>query len=390
MDQRPPNGSTMGLRTNVDHREMKRLNTLLTLDLLYGARNVTLRQIVEGTNLSRRTVELIVMDLVEKGWVAETPIAAGHAGAGRPATQYYLRADRGLLMAIHIDIASMKAVVTDLRGEVLGQAVQLVGSLTHEPKNILAALSAVGRLALNSSGRPRADLRGGSIAVIGRVTDDGLAGREASSQSKGQYAPGQAASHEWGVEFVAENDLKLAALAEFWQGAARDHPNFIWLAAGKYMGSAIVIDGRFLRGVDGSAGEIVNIRGDDVRAVVAHPLGELASREASRRNAALGLVRAAQAGDASAMNLLQGFAGVLARLIQMMAWVIAPPLMVIGGGLEAAGDILISAIRFHLSAYGVPPIDLRYSTLGLDAPLLGAIHQATTTHKAAVFDMIAG
>ena len=52
------------------------------------------------------------------------------------------------------------------------------------------------------------------------------------------------------------NDVKLAALAEHWKGAARDHDDIVYMFAGHRAGAGVLIGGQVHQGRHGAAGEI--------------------------------------------------------------------------------------------------------------------------------------
>ena len=53
-----------------------------------------------------------------------------------------------------------------------------------------------------------------------------------------------------------ENDANAAAIGEYYFGAARNVPNFIYLSAGSGIGGGLVVNGSLFRGRGGYAGEI--------------------------------------------------------------------------------------------------------------------------------------
>ncbi|MDE7413879.1 MAG: ROK family protein [Muribaculaceae bacterium] len=60
----------------------------------------------------------------------------------------------------------------------------------------------------------------------------------------------------FGLPAAGENDANAAALGEMYYGAARGMDNYIMLTLGTGVGSAIICDGRLLRGKRGLAGEL--------------------------------------------------------------------------------------------------------------------------------------
>jgi predicted NBD/HSP70 family sugar kinase len=60
----------------------------------------------------------------------------------------------------------------------------------------------------------------------------------------------------YGVSILLENNVNCAALAEYHQGAAKDHRFAIYLQIGVKVGLGIVMEGRLFRGFRGAAGEV--------------------------------------------------------------------------------------------------------------------------------------
>lgn len=60
----------------------------------------------------------------------------------------------------------------------------------------------------------------------------------------------------FGIPAIGENDANAAALGELFYGIAKGMDNFIMLTLGTGVGSAIICDGRLLRGKRGLAGEL--------------------------------------------------------------------------------------------------------------------------------------
>jgi glucokinase len=72
----------------------------------------------------------------------------------------------------------------------------------------------------------------------------------------GNVAMGEVLSQRFGVPVFLDNDCNMAAVGEYWQGAAVGIGNFVFVAVGTGIGSGIFIDHKLYRGRTGSAGEI--------------------------------------------------------------------------------------------------------------------------------------
>ncbi len=66
-------------------------------------------------------------------------------------------------------------------------------------------------------------------------------------------------SENLGIHVALENDANAAAIGENWLGSLRGHKDSICLTLGTGVGGGVIIDGKLLRGPDGTAGEIGHI-----------------------------------------------------------------------------------------------------------------------------------
>jgi glucokinase len=192
-----------------------------------------------------------------------------------------------------------------------------------------------------------------------------------------------------GVPAFLINDARAFGLAELRVGAARGASSMIGLTLGTGVGGVLAVDGRVHLGHDGTAGEIGHqtidpdgpwcgcgnrgcleayCRADQLAAMCGTTTAEDA-------------VRAAEAGDARA---LQGFADwgrYLGIGIASMITVISPDKVVLGGGVAQAGNLVLDPIRAELARRvrmtALDQVDLVLAELGTWAGSIGAaIHGA--------------
>jgi glucokinase len=216
-----------------------------------------------------------------------------------------------------------------------------------------------------------------------------------------------------GRPVVVENDANAAAWAEYRFGAGRGHRDVVMLTLGTGVGGGIVVGGRLVRGTYGFAGEIGH-----VRAVPGgHPCGcgnagcweqyisgNALVREARRRAVAdpawaPGLLERAggfpggitgplltevgQTGEPAVVGLLAEVGGLVGAFCASLVAVLDPGVLVIGGGVSTAGDLLLEPAREAfgrtLSARGHrPAVELRRAELGNEAGMVGAADLART------------
>jgi glucokinase len=209
------------------------------------------------------------------------------------------------------------------------------------------------------------------------------------------------------VLVVVENDANAAGWAEFEFGAGADARNFVMLTIGTGLGAAIVADGLMLRGAYGFAAELGHVR------VVpdGEPCGcgqrgcweqyasgsaltrEARSQAAANPKAAATLIEAAEAkgtaisgplvtelafeGDEFSVGLLAQLGRWIGEGCASLAAVLDPEVFVVGGGVIAAGDLVLDPAReafaSHVSARGHRPIaPIVAAAMGNDAGMVGA------------------
>lgn len=209
------------------------------------------------------------------------------------------------------------------------------------------------------------------------------------------------------LEIVVENDANAAGWAEFRYGAARDVEDMLTLTIGTGLGGAIVSHGQLVRGFAGVAAEVGHMRvvpgghycgcghegcweqyasgsalvRDAQAAVVAYPdraarILELAGGEVDK---IIGphVTAAAEEGDALAIDLLAELGRWIGEGAASVAALLDPAMVVIGGGVAAAGDLLLTPARKgfadQLSARGHrPEAEIVVAAMGNDAGIVGA------------------
>lgn len=362
--------------SGMNQSAVRRVNTAVILRALaVSAGPVKLTALAEQTGLSRRTIEIVLDSLVEAGWVAELDRVPLAGSAGRPARRYELRAEHALLAAVRLTTLDVSAVVADVRGRILGRAHRPLRSY-QDPQTSLDDAAALVLEALDDAGGSPDRLRAGAVAAGGAIDDEGVVRRLVhTTRWEGVDLPEELA-RRIRMPWFADNDTNLGALAERWRGVAGDHDNVVWAMLGNRTGLGILIRGAVHRGLDGAAGEIVEAVSLSVDSVENLPVAWLTSPEPGRRAVAVGRFEAARAGEATALAEVDEFVANIASILTTLSWTVAPSLIVLGGGLEDAADVLLPRVRKALRDARTPAIELRATGLGQDAPLVGAVKLA--------------
>ena len=218
----------------------------------------------------------------------------------------------------------------------------------------------------------------------------------------------------WGVKNVADelssmtglkvkvgNDANVAALGEMWQGGARGCKDVIMVTLGTGVGGGIIVDGKIVAGFDGAGGEIghITVNNDEIEpcncgqygcleqytsatGIVRMAKRKLAktTEETSLRNyaelSAKNVFDEAKAGDEVAAGLVDDLGEILGSALSNMACVVNPEIIVIGGGVSKAGQILLDTIQKHYietSFHACRGTKFALASLGNDAGIYGSM-----------------
>ena len=187
------------------------------------------------------------------------------------------------------------------------------------------------------------------------------------------------------------NDARAFGLAELRLGAGRGAASLVGLTLGTGVGGVIAIDGHVHLGHDGTAGEVGHqtIDPDGPMCGCGNRGCLEAFTRADRIAAACGTdtaeaaVAAARTGDRRALEGLAEIGRYLGIGIANMVVVLSPDRVVIGGGIAAAGDLLLAPIRDELrrrvQTTSLDEVELVTAELGTWAGAIGAaIHGMET------------
>jgi glucokinase len=197
-----------------------------------------------------------------------------------------------------------------------------------------------------------------------------------------------------GLPVFVDNDATVAALAEAHDGERFVHRDLVMFTVGTGVGGGLVLGGRLYRGSTGAAGELghtligaVLVDGAPAAAPFPQPgsLEALAAGRALDRLAAAELgsdihgpqvVDAAHAGDEEAIGLLRILGERLGVGIANAINMLDPEVVVIGGGVARAGELLLvpaeeAARRFVVPGSGTRT-EIRLARHGPEAGVRGA------------------
>lgn len=392
----------MALSTGVSSPSLlRRINATEVLRHAWSVDAVTASDLIALTGLTRSTVLGVCDDLIERGWMVPLADArsTGEYRKGRPARRYALARSAGHVVGVDAGQHHLTAVVADLRGRVDARVARRIdpGGTADDRRRIVSRLVDD---VLAEAGLDDADVLAVTLGVPAPTDAEGRSPVEVGADFWVLMNPdytGLFADRGWAV--VVENDANLAAVAEAAAavaGAGDAAPaSFVTLLAGERFGAGFVLDGALVRGSRGAAGEMRLL--DLVEGVgSADGLGAVL-RDAARAARELGTVpassplrdipfdeldapavlAAADAGDATALRLVERAAERFGRVCAMLSGMLDVDRIVVAGAVAPSIGLLLERTTPWLSRFthrAAPEVVA--STLGDAVVTTGAVERA--------------
>jgi glucokinase len=319
----------------------------------------------------------------------------GKSKKSQPPPLPRINANYGHVIGVDIGGSNLRIALANLQGRILGKSTASTRS-TSSPEVVVKQIRRGVHDLLRQASIPHSSLLAAAAGAPG-VTDRSAGMVFATSYLKGwkNVLLGPLLESALCIPAVVENDVKLAAIAESWMGAARGIPDFVFLAIGTGIAAGIFVNGQLVHGADWVAGEVgyLIVPGTPdtpVKQGWPGPLESMIGGEGIRQSwlranskaaesrdlSATGIFYHALAGNRRAKTILEQSARILAYAIYNISTVLNSSLFVLGGGVGTNGPLL-AATRRILEPYTQPARPkLITSALGADAQLMGAIRLA--------------
>lgn len=342
--RRPEGGSLSDLRrTN--------RNAALRLLRLHGA--MTQAELSQQTGLSRASVFNIVRELTEDGAAQVTTTLRN----GRRVAQVTLNPDAGIVVGADIGNRHVRVAVADLAHTVLAEE-RVALPLGHRAEDAITQSVALIRRLVAEAGRDLRQVGCVAVGVPGPIlVAAGRLGTPSVLPGWARVAIADAFIQQLGVRAVVDNDANLGALAESAWGRGRGVPDFAYLKVSTGIGAGLVLNGRLYRGSLGTAGEIghATIEEDGVvcrcgnrgclETVAAAPALLELLRAAHGDLTLEDLLALSASGDIGARRVIADAGRHIGVAVANLCNLLNPALIVVGGELAAAGDVLLNPMR---------------------------------------------
>lgn len=267
-------------------------------------------------------------------------------------------------------------------------------------ENILSDIAKAIDNKLAQEGISKNDVQGVGVGVPGPVNSKGIV-LKCVNLGWGVFNVEEELASLTGLKVKAGNDANVAALGEMWQGAGKGSEDMVMVTLGTGVGGGIIVDGKVIAGANGAGGEIghITVNNDEIEACNCGQYGcleqytsatgivRMAKRKLAKTDeetslraveelSAKTIFDEAKKGDKIAGELVEELGKILGGTLSNIAAVTNPAVIVIGGGVSKAGQILIDTIHKHFTESVFHACkDTRFVLAGLgnDAGMYGCV-----------------
>lgn len=371
---------------------------------------ITRPEISRVLGLNIVTVSNYIEEFINKNLVFEKEFDISEGG--RRPILLDVNPDSGLVIGVGVNLLNIVGALVDLKGRIVARS-----SLERKDigvKNVVNYIIEVITQTLNKSKENHGKIKGIGIGIAGLVNKkEGSVRWPEKVGNHYDYASvfvplKNILEREFGYPVMLENDATAACFGEQWLDLERGIKNVIYMFSG--VGCGIMINGEIYTGASGSAGE-VSIYNPKEDAPFACPAGSpcflkrweidfgMINEARSRISQSLDpksiagrllelcesspekmnlkhIFQAAKENDPLAVELLDRAAKQLGIKLAFLVNFLNPEVVIIGGGLEEAGEIFLNTVRSAVHAWAFEEmasnVRIVYSTLGENSVSLGA------------------
>jgi glucokinase-like ROK family protein len=378
------------------------IDALVTvLDLVRSSTAVTRPELSRQSGLGRTVVTQRVDQLLQHGLIEEAGL--GSSTGGRAPRELRFRAGAGHVLVGQFGATSLTVGLTDLAARVVEQHEEPL-DIAVGPQPALDRLEELFTQLLDAVDHPDTPVWGIGVGLPGPV--EFASGRPVAPPIMpgwDGYRVRDRLAARYDVPVWVDNEVNLMALGEWRGGVARSEQDVVYIKVGTGIGAGLISGGRLHRGAKGCAGDIGHVAVLDDPPVVCR-CGHIGCLEALAGGAALAregtaaakngrspyladllangrtieavdVGRGASHGDPASVELLQQSGRLVGDTLAGIVNFYNPALIVVGGGVAAAGDRWLATIRESVYRRSLPLAtrDLRIIRSPLDhqAGLMG-------------------
>lgn len=366
---------------------------------LYRMGELSKPEICRLTNMTTPTISRIIEELIAEGWVVDQGQGAS-IGGKRPHI-FSLNPDAAYIMGVDLGREHLKIAIFNLRKEIIGD-IQVFPSLleTHQNNDVLIRdLKTKIEKSLIDLKIPRSKIKVAGFSLPGLLDSDGNSFTYLTFEDTNIR---KVLEEMLKIPVFIDNDSTIMAMAEHAFGAAQGASHALCVNINECIGLGMILNSRPYTGYKGMAGEFGHIRisGPEILCYCgkAGCLETIASGRAIVKAAQTAIdegkataiatlaqgkvkfadvIRAANQDDIFAIELLQKAGEKTGEALASLIHLFNPELIVIGGEITGANEIIISSVRQAIDKYTITRLknqcEIKTSTLTDQSCILGTL-----------------
>ncbi|MBI4971146.1 MAG: ROK family protein [Candidatus Omnitrophica bacterium] len=381
----------------------KERKNLAILEVIRKNGPISRTDISKITEFNIVTVSNYVNHYIKKGLVVEGEL--DESTGGRKPILVELNPKAAYIVGVGLNMLSMVGVLVDLETNVLYEVKR-----ERKPENSESMIEKMIQLAeeiIDKSGIEKQKIAGLGVAIPGIIDEKGRTIRWPGSLGTKDISICVSIKDLFekrlNIPTFVENDANAAVLGEKWLGLDRDVRHMIYMFSG--VGCGVMINGEIYRGATGAAGELGIISNNPKYA----ELVKQSSTQLGRWEMDLGIgtatrtalkagknslikelakgkidevsikevILAAKERDPLAIEIIEEGGRNLGRKIAFLVNFLNPEIVVIGGGIEDCGAILLDAVKQEVKEWAVEEaanyVKIIPSAFGENAVALGVV-----------------
>jgi N-acetylglucosamine repressor len=396
-------------RDNLTEKEKRSIDIL---EILRRRGPLSRPDISKELGINVVTISNYVDEFIRRRLILEKELDVSEGG--RPPALLDLNAEGGYIIGVGLNLMNVVGLLLDLRGNIITKAQ--IARPRPSVKEITECLLEIIREIFRRSKGYAANIRGIGIGLAGLVNKkDGSIHWPQKVGEDYTYASVdvpllELLEKEFSLPVLTENDATSACFGEYWLNLKGKYKNVIYMFSG--VGCGIVINGEIYNGTEGYAGEVsvYNYKEDglfncalgrdcflkrwemdlgiveEMKTVLAKER-DLAEKFFQLTSSTINNVdlksvfTANRNGDPLARSVLENAAKKLGIKIAFLVNLLNPEVVVLGGGLEEAGEEFLNKVNLTVRewAFRETTRDLRmvYSDLRENAVAIGAASLVT-------------
>lgn len=391
------NNGNFPLRDSASARKL--LYKKQIFNILYLENRKSIADLCNTVSVSVPTMTRIMHELMDEGWVKE--LGTGKSRGGRRPVFFGLNPDVRYILGIELTKKYTRINIFDMHNRAIGETYQI--DIELQNPGLFEVLREQTELFIRNSNIDKKRILGAGLSLPGLI--DKKTDVNFTYPNLGGKPLHETFTDLLKVPAYVEHDTKAMALGESWFGLAKNKSNVLCLNVGSGIGLGMILNGELYHGFSGFSGEFGHIQLDPEGALC--DCGKIGCLETLASGSALVakakqkigtgtnsiitklvndrtdeiklpvIINAAHQGDQFAIELIEEAGGYLARGISTLLHLLNPELVIIGGDMARAENLLADPIQQKLNKYTIGRIrqDTRIfiSELKDQAGLLGTI-----------------